>query len=84
MEVGPLKKRLQEEVGTVQDFKIGTGGFHMQNMKWAMVTFVEDGTVMKAVEKIPQWTWQHRDGPMAGVLRHCSCRPLQDRRPKKF
>jgi hypothetical protein len=84
MEVGPLKKRLQEEVGTVQDFKMGSGGFAMQGMKWAMVSFVEPGAAMRAVEKIPKWTWKHREGAMEGVLHHCSCRPLQDRRPRQF
>ena len=84
LEAGDLRKRPKEEVGTVEDFKMGSGGFQMQGMKWAMSTFVEDGALMKALEKIPTWTWQQRDGPMAGVLHHCSCRPLQDRRPRKF
>jgi hypothetical protein len=84
LEPGDLKLRLKDEVGTVQDFRMGSGGFAMQHMKYAMVTFVEEGAMKRALEKIPKWTWKRQEGPMAGVLHHCSCRPLQDRRPRMF
>ena len=83
LEAAVLQQKLVEEVGSMLTFNMGSGGPQIQGMQWATVEFAEKGAVARALAKVPTWVWQTKEGPMPGVLHHCSCRPLASWRSRR-